>query len=92
MWYITFRNYSDRHPPVRGTDSSNPKEASTMFWSVLGAVLLLVLATATYHHKRSGTHTPNSQQGQPMKNVEGATHPESVARNPNIMGGGDYFR
>src|SRR6185436_12828663 len=27
-----------------GTDSSNPKEASSMFWSVLGAVLLLVLA------------------------------------------------
>ena len=34
----------------------------------------------------------NSQHGQPMKNVEGATHPEAVARNPNIMGGGDYFR
>jgi len=63
-----------------------------MFWSVLGAVLLLVLAAAIYHHKRSGTRRLNSQHGQPMKNVEGATHPEAVARNPNIMGGGDYFR
>ena len=76
----------------RGTGSSNPKEASIMFWIVLGAVLLLVLAAAIYHHKRSGSHVRNSQHGQPMKNVEGATHPESVARNPNIMGGGDYFR
>ena len=75
-----------------GTDSSNPKEASTMFWSVLGAVLLLVLAAAIYHHKRSGTHTRNSQHGQPLKNVEGAANPETVARNPNIMGGGGYFR
>jgi len=63
-----------------------------MFWSVLGAVLLLVLAAAIYHHKRSGTRIRNSQHGQPMKNVEGADHPETVARNPNIMGGGDYFR
>ena len=76
----------------RGTGSSNPKEASIMFWIVLGAVLLLVLAAAIYRHKRSGTRIRNSQHGQPMKNIEGATHPESVARNPNIMGGGDYFR
>jgi len=48
----------------------------------------LPLSTTT----SSGTHTRNSQHGQPMKNVEGATHPESVARNPNIMGGGEYFR
>jgi hypothetical protein len=73
-------------------DSSNPKEASSMFWSVFGAVLLLALAAAIYHHKRSGTHVRNSQHGQPMKNVEGATNPETAARNPNIMGGGDYFR
>ena len=76
-----------------GTDSSNPKEASIMFWSVLGAVLLLVvLAAAIYHRKRSSTHVRNSQHGQPMKNVEGAAHPEPAARNPNIMEGGDYFR
>ena len=63
-----------------------------MFWSVLGAVLLLALAAATYHHKRSGTRARKSQHGQPMNNVEGAVHPEAAARNPNIMGGGDYFR
>lgn len=63
-----------------------------MFWSFLGAVLLLVLAAAIYDHKRSGTRIRNSQHGQTMKNVEGAAHPETVARNPNIMGGGDYFR
>lgn len=63
-----------------------------MFLSVLGAVLLLVLAAAVYHHKRGGTRGRNSQHRQPMKNVEGATHPEAVAKNPNIMGGGDYFR
>lgn len=75
-----------------GTDSSNPKEESIMFWSVLGAVLLLALAAAIYRHRRSGTHVRNSQHGQPMKKVEGAAHPETAARNPNIMGGGDYFR
>lgn len=63
-----------------------------MFWSVLGAVLLLALAAAIYHHKRSGTHVRNSQHGQPMTKVEGAAHPGQAARNPNIMGGGDYFR
>jgi hypothetical protein len=78
--------------PYTGTSSSIPMEASMMFWSVLGAVILLVLAAAIYHHKRSNNHVRNSQHGQPMKNVEGATHPETVARNPNIMGGGDYFR
>ncbi len=63
-----------------------------MFWLVLGAVLLLALAAAIYHRKRSGAHVRNSQHGQPMTKVEGAAHPESAARNPNIMGGGDYFR
>ena len=63
-----------------------------MIWSVLGAVLLLVLAAAIYRHQRRGTHVRNSQHGQPMKNVEGAARPETAARNPNIMGGGDYFR
>ncbi len=70
-----------------GTDSSDPKEASIMFWSVLGAVLLLALAAAIYHRRRSGTHVRNSQHGQPWKNVEGAAHPE----NPNIVGGGTFF-
>ena len=63
-----------------------------MFWLVLGAVLLLVLAAAIYRHKRSADRTRNSRHDEPMKNVEGAIHPETVARNPNIMGGGDYFR
>jgi LPXTG-motif cell wall-anchored protein len=67
-------------------------ETSMMFWSVLGAVLLLVLAAAIYRRKRSSNRARNSQHGQPMKNVEGATHAEQVARNPNIMGGGGYFR
>jgi len=70
----------------------HPKEASTMFWFVLGAVLLLVLAAAIYRHQRSGGQVRNSQHGQPMKNVEGAAQPEPAARNPNIMGGGEYFR
>ena len=75
-----------------GTDSFNPREASIMFWFVLGAVLLQALAAAIYRYKRSGTHVRNSQHGQPMKKVEGAAHPETTARNPNVMGGGDYFR
>ena len=78
--------------PHTGTDSFNPKEAFIMFWSVLGAVLLLALAAAIYHHQRRGTHVRNSRRGQPMKNIEGAAPPEAAARNPNIMGGGGYFR
>ena len=57
-----------------------------LFWSILGAVLLLVLAAAIYHHKRIGTHVRNSQHGQSMKNDEGAAHPDIVARNPNAGG------
>ena len=88
----SLRNDSDPLLSSSSINSSNPMEASMVFWSVLGALLLLVLAAATYHYKRSSRHVRNSQHGQPMKNVEGATHAETVARNPNIMGGGDYFR
>jgi hypothetical protein len=63
-----------------------------MLWSVLGVAVLLVLVAVIYRRKRSGDRIRNSQHDQPMKNVEGAIHPEQVARNPNIMGGGDYFR
>jgi hypothetical protein len=74
--------------PYPGTDSSDPKEASIMFWSVLGAVLLLALAAAIYSRKRSGTHVRNSQHGQPWKN-DG--QPETPGWNPSSMGGGDFF-
>ena len=64
-----------------------------MFWSVLGAVVLLVVAAAIYRRKRSSSHVRNSQHGQQMKNVEGATQHETATNpKPNIMGGGDYFR
>jgi len=63
-----------------------------MFWFVVGALALLILTAAIYRYKRSGDRVRNSQHGQPMKNVEGAIDPVAVAKNPNIMGGGDYFR
>jgi hypothetical protein len=50
-----------------------------MFWFVLGAVLLLALAAAIYHRKRSGTHVRNSQQCQPWGNVKAADHPQKTA-------------
>lgn len=57
-----------------------------MFWSVLGAVLLLALAVAVYYRRRSGTHVRNSQHGQPWKN-DG--RPETPGWNPGSIGGGD---
>jgi hypothetical protein len=69
-----------------GTDSSKPKEASMMFWSVLGAVLLLALAAAIYYRKRSGSYVRNSQHGQPWKS-DG--HPETPGWNQSSVGGGE---
>jgi hypothetical protein len=79
---------TDRLQLVPGTDSPNPKEASIMFWSVLGVVLLLALAVAIYQRKRSGPRLRDSHHGQSWKSDGRNATP---GWNSGYMGGGGSY-